>query len=106
MPSCFVSIHPDNKNLTSSIMRAINQDGTENFAGCIAMIVLTAVITISRFAVQFCYRKTTIGADWMCLLSVLLFYAYCAADLNSKSLKAIAARLDSRIRGASVENMA
>lgn len=67
-------------------MRALTATGKENFTACIAMIVVTAVFIIARFAVRLSQRQTPLGSDWLCLLSLGLFYAYCGLILNCESV--------------------
>lgn len=66
-------------------MRALPKSGRENMATCIAMIVLTGLFLIARFAVRLSQRQAPFGADWLCLLSALPFYAYCALIVNCRS---------------------
>lgn len=66
-------------------MRALTSTGQENFSACIAMIVVTAIFIIARFAVRLSQRQAPLGSDWVCLLSLGLFYAYCGLILNCES---------------------
>lgn len=63
-------------------MRALTHTGRENFAACVAMIVVTTVLMLARFAVRASNRQKLLGSDWTCLLSLAFFYAYCGVILN------------------------
>ncbi|KAI1772329.1 hypothetical protein F4818DRAFT_427078 [Hypoxylon cercidicola] len=47
-----------------------------NFAACVAMMVITFVFVVLRFAVRLSGRQRPTGSDWLCLLALLLFFAY------------------------------
>ncbi|KAG6361099.1 hypothetical protein INS49_009323 [Diaporthe citri] len=63
-------------------MRQLTHTGRENFAACVAMIVVTTVLMLARFAVRASNRQKLLGSDWTCLLSLAFFYAYCGVILN------------------------
>lgn len=66
-------------------MRVLPKSGRENLATWIAIIVLTGLFLIARFAVRLAQRQAHFGADWLCFLSALLFYAYCGLIVNCMS---------------------
>lgn len=67
-----------------AIMRSLTQSGRENLAAVIAMIPLTAVMLIIRFAIRASQRQMPFGADWLCLFSAVPFYLYCGFIIHCK----------------------
>lgn len=63
-------------------MRHLTHSGRENFSACVAMMVVTTVLVMARFAVRASHRQALMGSDWTCLLSLAFFYAYCSVLLN------------------------
>ncbi|KAM4065404.1 hypothetical protein HRG_004277 [Hirsutella rhossiliensis] len=63
-------------------MRALTESGRDNLGACIAMIILTTLATIARFAVKTSRHQAPTGADWLCLLSMPLFYTYCGLIIH------------------------
>lgn len=65
-------------------MRDLTQTGEQNVAACIAMVSLTALVLMARFAVRASQQQVPFAADWLCFLSALPFYAYCGLILHCK----------------------
>lgn len=66
-------------------MRHLTHSGRENFSACVAMLVVTTVLMIARFAVRASHRQAPMVSDWICLLSLAFFYAYCGVLLNCQA---------------------
>lgn len=65
-----------------SNMRDLAQSGKDNLAACLAMIVLTAIMIMARFAIRLSQWQRPLGADWLCLLSFIPFCANCGIILQ------------------------
>ncbi|KAK5988694.1 Wortmanamides biosynthesis cluster C-like protein [Cladobotryum mycophilum] len=63
-------------------MRHLDGNARDNLSSCIAMIIVTALAVMARFAVKLCRRQTPTGPDWMSMLSACLFYANCGIIMN------------------------
>ncbi|KAK5988692.1 Satratoxin biosynthesis SC1 cluster 4-like protein [Cladobotryum mycophilum] len=63
-------------------MRPLAKSASDNVYSCIGMIVLTGVSVIIRFTIKIWRRQKLTGDDWICLSSILFFYAYCTIILT------------------------
>lgn len=63
-------------------MSALTVSARENFAACVATMVLTAIAVFTRFGMRFSLGQRLLGSDWLCLLSLVFFYAYCIVIIN------------------------
>ncbi|KAI6081657.1 hypothetical protein F4821DRAFT_23082 [Hypoxylon rubiginosum] len=59
-------------------MSTFNKSAKENYSVCILMICLTAVATLTRLFTKLLLHQKPSGADWMCLLGLCFFFAYCS----------------------------
>lgn len=72
-------------------MRDLTQGGKDNLATCLAMITLTAIMIIARFATRISQRQRPLAADWLCFWAVIVFCVNCILILHCKYLQS---RLD------------
>jgi len=57
----------------------------DNFATCVALMVLTAIAVAARFGTRISLKLGISAHDWLCLLSLIFFYGYCIVIINRMS---------------------
>lgn len=67
-------------------MVPLTQGARQNLEACSAMIGLTALAVVSRVVVRLTHNQALQGSDWLCLISLALFYAQCGLIIDCKSL--------------------
>lgn len=60
----------------------LTASASENFATCITFIVLTAMAVIARFVTRITLGQHPTIPDWLSILSLAFFYAYCIVIIN------------------------
>lgn len=60
-------------------MRPLLRNGQYNFDACVATATLAAAAVVLRFIVRRKLKQAISISEWLCLLSLALFYAYCGA---------------------------
>jgi hypothetical protein len=68
--------------LSDIAMSTLTEGARVNFAACVAMLVATTTCMAARFAVRLSMGQRPLGADWVCLLSLAIFYGYCAVIID------------------------
>lgn len=68
-------------------MRDLTQGGRDNLATCLAMITLTAIMIIARFATRISQRQRPLAADWLCFWAVIVFWVNCMLILRCMYLQ-------------------
>ncbi|KAK6065011.1 integral membrane protein [Seiridium cupressi] len=63
-------------------MRPTTQSAKENFAACVAMMVICFIFVTLRCAVRLTALQVPTPSDWLCLLALLLFFAYAVIIIN------------------------
>ncbi|KAI1341942.1 hypothetical protein F5Y15DRAFT_352249 [Xylariaceae sp. FL0016] len=63
-------------------MQPSTTSARDNFAVCVAMMAISFLFVLLRFAVRFSTRQALNGSDWLCLLALLLFFAYAIDIIN------------------------
>jgi hypothetical protein len=66
------------------MMKGVTSSGYTNFAAGIAMLVLTTMAVVLRFVVRKTSKQLPTTAEWLCVLSLLLFAGYVGVILNCK----------------------
>lgn len=60
----------------------LTPSASQNFATCVAFIILTAMAVIARFVTRVTLGQRPTIPDWLSLLSLAFFYAYCIVIIN------------------------
>ncbi|KAI4864469.1 hypothetical protein F4820DRAFT_423637 [Hypoxylon rubiginosum] len=63
-------------------MVPLTQGARQNLEACSAMIGLTALAVVSRVVVRLTHNQALQGSDWLCLISLALFYAQCGLIID------------------------
>ncbi|KAI0199867.1 hypothetical protein F4808DRAFT_431530 [Astrocystis sublimbata] len=63
-------------------MSELTTSARDNFATCIALLVLTTITVIARFSTRVSLRQRPSAPDWLCLLALVCFYGYCITIIN------------------------
>ncbi|KAI1812333.1 hypothetical protein GGS20DRAFT_28203 [Poronia punctata] len=68
--------------MTLAKMDELTTSARNNFATCVALMVLTAIAVVSRIATRISLRQGIAAHDWFCFVSLVFFYAYCIVIIN------------------------
>ncbi|XDG03991.1 hypothetical protein ABKA04_003606 [Annulohypoxylon sp. FPYF3050] len=63
-------------------MAILTKSARDNFAVCVLMLILASVSALMRILSRLTHHHTLLAADWMCLVSLCFFAAYCALVIN------------------------
>ena len=63
-------------------MKSLSDDGQINFNVCVAILAVSTLAVALRFAIKFGSKLSVTGADYVCLLALLLFIGYVAVMLH------------------------
>ncbi|KAK7217912.1 hypothetical protein V2G26_005915 [Clonostachys chloroleuca] len=63
-------------------MTNLTQDARENFAVCVAMIILCAITIILRLLLRVSLGQKLFQSDWLCIACYVVFVGYCALLIN------------------------
>lgn len=66
----------------AATMAILTKSARDNFAVCVLMLILASASALMRILSRLTHHHTLLAADWMCLVSLCFFAAYCALVIN------------------------
>jgi hypothetical protein len=61
-----------------------------NFPAAVVMLITSVITVLARFGIRFFQRQVPIGPDWLCLVALVLFVAYCALVIDCELCSSVA----------------